>query len=192
MRQVIQGLEEGLQSIAEALEGGGGSSIVPTPSAADEGKVLKANDDGTASWGEVNGVPAGGSSGQVLTKIGNFTQWANPALGTYDTTEQVIGTWVDRRDVYRKLVPVDETWQNIGTGSHASFISQEDWVKDIDFVTNAIAVGSEEYYSKMIHISVQTDKGHGDADAYWNDAFGGSLTTMYVDYVILEYVKVSE
>lgn len=52
MRQVIQGLEEGLSAIAEALEGGGGggSSIVPTPTAQDEGKVLTAGDDGTASW----------------------------------------------------------------------------------------------------------------------------------------------
>lgn len=189
MRQVIQGLEEGLSAIAEALEGSG-SEVVPTPTAADEGKVLIANDDGTASWTEKNGVPAGGSTGQVLTKTGSGYGWANPSLGTYDTTEQVIGTWVDRRDVYRKLVPVDATWQNIGSGSHTSFVYQEDWVKDIDFVTNAVAVGSEEYYSKMIHISVQTDKGYGTADAYWNDAFGGSLTTMYVDYVILEYVKV--
>ena len=69
MKQVIQGLEEGLQAIAEALEG---DSIVPTPAAADEGKVLTANDDGTASWEDVDGLPAFTSpddSGKVLKLI---------------------------------------------------------------------------------------------------------------------------
>ena len=108
----------------------------------------------------------------------------------YDTTEQVIGTWVDGRDVYRKLVPVQATWQNIGTGANQSFAYQENWVKDIDYVTNAIAVSSEQYAANMFHVSVVTDRVNGIASAYWYDAFGGSVTSMYVDYVILEYVKV--
>lgn len=108
----------------------------------------------------------------------------------YDTTEQVIGTWVDGRDVYRKLVTVQSTWQNIGTGANQSFAYQENWVKEIDFVTNAIAVSSEQYAANMFHVSVITDRVNGIAVAYWNDAFGGSVTSMYVDYVILEYVKV--
>ena len=59
MKTVIAGLEEGLNAIADALEGGGGGgSIVPTPAAADEGKVLTANDDGTASWEDAgSGIP---------------------------------------------------------------------------------------------------------------------------------------
>lgn len=72
MRQVIQGLEEGLQSIAEALEGGGGSSIVPTPAAADEGKVLTAGDDGTASWEDAgSGIPTPtlNDEGKVLRAV---------------------------------------------------------------------------------------------------------------------------
>lgn len=67
MKNVIAGLEEGLQAIAEALEG---DSIVPTPAAADEGKVLTANDDGTASWEDPEGgLPAstGTDRGKVLT-----------------------------------------------------------------------------------------------------------------------------
>ena len=107
----------------------------------------------------------------------------------YDTTEQVIGTWVDGRDVYRKLVPVNATWQNIGTGANQSFAYMEDWVKDIDYVTNAIAISSEQYVANMFHVSVVIDRGNGIATAYWNDAFGGSYSSVYVDYVILEYVK---
>ena len=60
MKTVIAGLEEGLNAIADALEGGGGGggSIVPTPAAADEGKVLTANDNGTASWKDAgSGIP---------------------------------------------------------------------------------------------------------------------------------------
>ena len=108
----------------------------------------------------------------------------------YDTTEQVIGTWVDGRDVYRKLVPVNATWQNIGTGANQSFAYQESWVKDIDYVTNAIAVSSEQYNANMFHVSVQVDRVNGIASAYWNMPFAGSYTSMYVEYVILEYVKV--
>lgn len=110
----------------------------------------------------------------------------------YDTTEQVIGTWVDGRDVYRKLVTVQSTWQNIGTGANQSFAYQENWVKEIDFVTNAIAVSSEQYAANMFHVSVVTDRVNGNAAAYWYDAFGGSITSIYVDYVILEYVKVAQ
>ena len=108
----------------------------------------------------------------------------------YDTTEQVIGTWVDGRDVYRKLVPVNETWQNIGRDSYKAFAYQENWVKEIDYVTNAIAVSSEQYNANMFHVSVQVDRVNGIASAYWNMPFAGSYTSMYVDYVILEYVKV--
>ena len=66
MKTVIHGLEEGLNSIAEAL-GGGGSDIVPTPKAQDEGKVLTANDDGTASWeNSQGGLPTISGSLMVL------------------------------------------------------------------------------------------------------------------------------
>ena len=110
---------------------------------------------------------------------------------SYDTTEQVIGTWVDGRDVYRKLVIVQATWQNLSNGTSKSFAYLQDWVKEIDYVTNAVAVGSEQYYANMMPIAVQTDKGSGTATAYCNNPFAGSFTSMYVDYVILEYVKIA-
>lgn len=114
MKNVIAGLEEGLNAIAEALEGG---NIVPTPAAADEGKVLTAGDDGTASWEDagsglptptldddgkvlrvvsqsqeevapewssVREVPTGGSTGNVLKKTSNGYGWA--AISTVPST----------------------------------------------------------------------------------------------------------
>ena len=85
MKNVIAGLEEGLNAIAEALEGG---NIVPTPAAADEGKVLTAGDDGTASWEDAEGgLPAFTSpddSGKMLKLIEQNQQgdlapeWATP------------------------------------------------------------------------------------------------------------------
>ena len=49
---------EGMNELIEAVGGGGGESIVPTPTAQDEGKVLTAGDDGTASWEDAaSGLP---------------------------------------------------------------------------------------------------------------------------------------
>lgn len=65
MKTVIEGLEKGLQDIATAL---GGSDIVPTPTAQDEGKVLTANDDGTASWENAqSGLPRINGTLKVLS-----------------------------------------------------------------------------------------------------------------------------
>lgn len=86
MKTVIAGLEEGLNAIAEALEGGG-SEIVPTPTLADEGKVLRAMPQGQESvapqWETAREVPVGGTQGQVLTKGASGYDWANPSGGSY-------------------------------------------------------------------------------------------------------------
>lgn len=86
MKTVIAGLEEGLNSIAEAL-GGGGSDIVPTPTQSDQGKALRAdyyNGVGRTYWSDANLVPnaSGGTNGQVLTTNGETYGWANPSGGS--------------------------------------------------------------------------------------------------------------
>lgn len=113
-------------------------------------------------------------------------------IGTeYSTSEKSIGKWVDGRTVYRKIISVNSTWLNIGTTSNQSIVYQEDWVKSIDFITNATAVSSEEFYASKFDLAAQVDKGNGSIAGYWNNPFGGSFDRMYVSYVILEYVKAS-
>ena len=84
MKTVIAGLEEGLNAIAEALEGGGGGGgSVPTPTLDDDGKVLKvvsqSQEEVAPEWATVREVPAGGRNGQVLTKDSEGYGWATPA-----------------------------------------------------------------------------------------------------------------
>ena len=53
MKQVIEGLQEGLKAIADAMEGG-----YPEPTAASEGQVLTADGEGGASWEDAaDGLP---------------------------------------------------------------------------------------------------------------------------------------
>lgn len=87
MKTVIAGLEEGLNAIAEALEGGGGSgAVVPVPTLADDGKVLQVvsqtQTEVAPEWTEINTVPSGGTQGQVLTKGASGYDWANPSGGS--------------------------------------------------------------------------------------------------------------
>lgn len=109
MTQTVQ--IEQMDELIEALGGGGGgSSVVPTPEATDVGKVLTANDDGTANWDtvlptvtnsdrgkalkvnksnnninwtEISEVPdtTGASQGDVLTVGADGVEWATPSGG---------------------------------------------------------------------------------------------------------------
>ena len=84
MKNVIAGLEEGLNAIAEALDGGSGGegAVVPVPTLDDESKVLKAvpqsQTEVAPEWATIREVPNGGQNGQVLTKNSNGYGWATP------------------------------------------------------------------------------------------------------------------
>ena len=86
MKTVIAGLEEGLNAIADALEGGGGEgAVVPVPTLDDDGKVLRvvsqSQDKVAPEWSEIREVSRGGRNGQVLTKNGDDYGWENPSGG---------------------------------------------------------------------------------------------------------------
>lgn len=86
MKTVIAGLEEGLNAIADALEGGGGGggegAVVPTPTLDDEGKVLKAipqsQEKVAPEWDTIRELPIGGREGQVLTRSYEGYEWETP------------------------------------------------------------------------------------------------------------------
>ena len=99
MKNVIAGLEEGLQDIAEAL--GANSQKVPAPIATDNGKVLKATGAGAVAWQEDAtgaGVPAvtSGDDGKVLTAdytggVGTYS-WEDAPSGVPDPGQALQGS----------------------------------------------------------------------------------------------------
>ena len=109
MTQTVQ-LEQ-MDELIEALGQGGGGGIVPTPESTDVGKVLTANNNGTASWDtviptvsnsdrgkalkvnktnnninwtEISEVPdtTGASQGDVLTVGASGAEWKTPSGGS--------------------------------------------------------------------------------------------------------------
>ena len=166
--------------------------------------------------GKDSNIPKASTPGEVLNGINELdlgggteiddeststdTTWSSTKIdseisshiGTeYSTSEKNIGKWTDGRTVYRKIIPIGSTWLNIGTTANQSIVYQEDWVKSIDFITNVTAVSSEEYYSNKFDLAAQVDKVYGTITGYWNNPFGGAFESVYVSYVILEYVKTS-
>lgn len=115
MKNVIAGLEEGLQAIAEALEGGSGQQV-PAPVAADNGKVLKATGAGQVAWQEDAtgaGVPTvtSGDDGKVLTAdytggVGTYS-WEDAPSGVPDTSQVLQGS------VLAVGYSGDPEWENI-------------------------------------------------------------------------------
>ena len=106
MKTVIAGLEEGLNAIADALEGGGGGggegAVVPVPTLEDESKVLKAIPQSQTrvapEWGTVREVPIGGEIGQVLTKNSDDYGWSDLS-GLQCTSNQIHPSdWVESGD----------------------------------------------------------------------------------------------
>lgn len=102
MKQVIEGLSEGLQAIAEAVGGGGGEGqVVPAPIATDNGKVLKATGAGAVAWQEDAtgaGVPTvtSGDNGKVLTAdytggVGTYS-WEDAKSGLPDGSQALQGS----------------------------------------------------------------------------------------------------
>ena len=88
---------EGMDELIEAISGGGSGGIVPTPEAADEGKVLTAGDDGTASWEDApsgDSLPEQSSStnGKFLSSVyddkseESYLEWADAPDGLPEYT----------------------------------------------------------------------------------------------------------
>ena len=112
-----------------------------------------------------------------------------PAGPIYSTDEQITGTWTDGKPVYTRIIPVNATWQNIGTTSRQSFVYLQDWVKEIDIITDLVIIGKDQYYGYTFNAAANLDRGNGTIEACWNDPFGGTYTSVTVECVRMSYVK---
>lgn len=141
---------EGMDELIQAVSGGGGGgegAVVPTPTAQDEGKVLTAGDDGTASWEEATGgsdlpeitgdidsgkvVMAGwstssGTGSYSLENIRQVTDPTNGSIGQVLTrTASASGYgWatLDGLKAFTTQIPLAD-W-TAGTGTHSAPISE--------------------------------------------------------------------
>ena len=132
MKNVIAGLEEGLNAIAEAIEGGGGSSIVPTPAAADEGKVLTAGDDGTASWENASGggipTPTLDDESKVLRVIPQSQTRVAPEWSSI----REVSRGGQNGQVLTAIGGGDYEWAN-ASGGGGSITKEFKYVQEMDF-----------------------------------------------------------
>ena len=93
---------------------------------------------GSGGGGTEHGIPDGGSTGQLLAKKTNVdydVEWVSGSAITgndYRTTEQEIGTWIDGRTLYRKVVTGSSLPAN-----DATLISN---------VADLVACGGEQLY----------------------------------------------
>lgn len=96
---------------------------------------------------------------------------------TYSTTEQVVGTWIDGKEVYELTIALSSS-VNISTGSWSQFtdIITTDWFLVIE------AVGLRT--NSGVYVPV-----YASHNANTNLELRGISSTFDIDYIIVKYVK---
>lgn len=141
-----------------------------TPSVSEAGVISFTNDGGLPNPDPVDikgpkgdsgeGVPAGGADGQILAKDGSAdysTKWVDPPEGgsseVYSTEETRIGTWVDGKPLYRRVVKA--TLPSGVTGTPFYTISNADEI--VSYKVTAYYSSSNMY----VQFPFQLDAGWG-------------------------------
>lgn len=124
MKQVIEGLEEGLNAIAEAVQGG--STPIPTPTTADRGKFLGVNaSNNNIGWKDApSGLPASTSADEgksLLVDSNGDAEWGYPHGLVPDTTLASAG------DVLSINNQGSPAWTTPTGGSDLPSYTSENW-----------------------------------------------------------------
>lgn len=108
---------------------------------------------------------------------------------TYSTTEQVVGTWIDGKPIYRKTIAYTGTALSSGTTSIQHNISNIGAHRQI--------VGSEFWYNNNMWNGVITASSYCTVNAVHNNSIDVSVSNDFAGlfsplYITLEYTKTTD
>lgn len=112
---------------------------------------------------------------------------------SYSTTEQVVGTWIDGKPLYRKVV-------DFGQLPNATTKNVAHNINNLDFVVNAWAVAKRVDNNNITYFPINQAR----ADSYENSIglylsqnnisiqTGIDRSNTYITYVVIEYTKTTD
>ena len=161
-------------------------TLNPQPSIADENKVTDADMNEIKSV--VNGLIVNSKS--TDDEKAYSCDYVN-GLNTYSTTEQRIGTWIDGKPLYRKVI-------NFGTLPSSSSKSVAHGISNLDFITQTYGMTEsvQDTYFKTIPsashstISAQINIAINNTNVFISTGQDSSLYTK--TYIVLEYTKTTD
>lgn len=171
------------------------------PAGGATGQVLgkRSEADYDVEWMNQESLPAGGASGQVLGKLSGAdfdVGWVNQSGGgggseEYSTTETKIGTWIDGKPLYRKVITV--TLAHTGTYQGCYLYNYAHGIANID--TAVSVTGYLDDNGDHIMIGFYTNYGYffsamfnrTNANFRYNSQFDNRSCTM-----VLEYTKTTD
>jgi hypothetical protein len=113
-------------------------------------------------------------------------------LNTYKTTEQKIGTWIDGKPLYRKVINITSYYPNgISADSQVTFQHN---ISNFDALINAkiIRAGSNPLeYKSLRYIQYITDNARNEFNIYASN-YGMGISSNQTLYLIVEYTKTTD
>lgn len=117
-------------------------------------------------------------------------EWYNTSGSSdnYSTEEQVIGTWIDGKPIYRKVLSTGSSVISLSNNTWKSIITQE---IDIEVLLRGdIYQNNPSYPSLLNYISIQYSKDNGQFMAI--NTRGSNMEIMAESSLIIEYTKTTD
>lgn len=162
---------------------------LPVYTSSDNNKVLAINND-TLTWETIpKELPniLSSDEGKVLTVSNGVPSWQEGGSGSanYSTTEHVVGTWIDGRDVYEKTI-----YYASKQGRGSVFIDNYPTTLDVDYFTlNEISYTINNTYYEGVPIVMEVACTTSGVALDNNNAPSGFPTNFTDIYVTIRYVK---